>query len=110
MTDRDYTDDLALLGYTPAQTEYLLLTLKQPTGGIDFHVDANRTKFICFKQEGAISSLRGKPLKLVEQFPYLGDNISSTESNVNMHLAKVWTAIDRLSLIWKSEKIKRYFF
>ena len=31
--------------------------------------------------------------------------------NINMHLAMAWTAIDRLSIIWKSNpsKIKRNF-
>ena len=34
-------------------------------------------------QDGAISSLDGKSLKLVDQFIYFGSNISSTESNDN---------------------------
>ena len=45
-------------------------------------------KFICFKQEGAISTLSVKPLKLVDLFTYLGSNISSTESDVNIHIGK----------------------
>ena len=32
---------------------------------------------------------------------YLGSNNSSTESDVNIHLAKAWTASDKLSIIWK---------
>ena len=32
--------------------------------------------FRCFNQDGAISSLNGKPLKLVNQFPCLGNHIS----------------------------------
>ena len=44
---------------------------------------------------------------------YLGSCISSTESDVNICLVKVWTASDRLSIIWKSDlsnKIKQDFF
>ena len=44
---------------------------------------------------------------------YLCSSVSSTESDVNMLLAKVWTAIDRLSAIWKydlSNKMKQDFF
>ena len=41
-----------------------------------------------FKQDGSISSLNGKPLKLVDQFIYLNSNISSTENNVKIHI--VW--------------------
>ena len=47
---------------------------------------------MCFNRDGA--SLNGKPLKIVDQFIYLGRNISSTESDINILIAKAWTAID----------------
>ena len=50
---------------------------------------ADEIEFMCFKQDEAISTLNGKPLKLVDQFIYLGSNISFTESIVNIHLGKV---------------------
>ena len=34
---------------------------------------------------------------------YLGSSISSTEKDIDMQLTKVWTAIDRLSIIWNSD-------
>ena len=43
----------------------------------------------------------------------LGSSVSSTENSINMHLAKAWTALDRLSIISKSNlssKGKRNFF
>ena len=52
-----------------------------------------------FKQKGAIFILNRKPLKLVDQFTYLDSNISSTESDVNILLAKAWNAIHRLLII-----------
>ena len=113
MTDADYTDDLALLTNTPVQFKSLLHSLKQAARGIDLYVTTNKMEFICFKQEGAISTLSDYPLKLIDQFTYLGSNISSTESDVNKHLVKVWTIIDRLTIIWKSgisNKIKQDFF
>ena len=60
--------------------------------GIGLNVNANKTELMCFKK-GAISTLIVKPLKLVNQFTYLGSKISSTESDT---LSKVWTAIDEL--------------
>ena len=80
---------------------------------IGFYVNSNKTKFICFKLEGDISTLNVKPLNLVDQFTYLGSNISSTESDVNVHMSRALTTIDKLSIIWKSDvsgKIKRDFF
>ena len=53
------------------------------------------------------------PLKLVDKFTYLWSSVSSTEKDINTRLAKAWTAIDRLSVIWISDptdKIKRSFF
>ena len=52
-------------------------------------------------------------MKLVDQFIYLGSNILSTEKDVNIPMGKVWTTIDKLTTIWKSDlsdKIKRDFF
>ena len=66
-----------------------------------------------FNQKGGIFTLKDGPLKLVDKFIYLGSSISSTENDINMRLAKAWTAINRLSVIWKSNlanEIKRGFF
>ena len=59
------------------------------------------------------TTLDGTSLKLVDKFTYLGSSVSSTEKNIDTRLTKAWTAIDRLSLIWKSnltDKMKRSFF
>ena len=43
----------------------------------------------------------------------LESSVSSNENDINMRLAKIWTAIDMLSIIWKSnlsDKIKSSFF
>ena len=64
-------------------------------------------------QTGDISTLDGTPLKLVDKFPYLGSSVSSTEKDIDTRLTKAWTAINRLSIIWKSDltdKMKRSFF
>ena len=51
--------------------------------------------------------------KRIIVFTYLGSSVSSTETDINIRLAKAWTAIDRLSVMWKShltDKIKRSLF
>ena len=62
---------------------------------------------MCFNQRGDISTLNGSSLKLVDKFTYLGSSVSSTETDINTRLAKTWTAIDRLSVIWKSYRPSR---
>ena len=52
-------------------------------------------------------------MNLVDKFTYLGRNFSSTENDISTRLVKAWSAIDRLSVIWKSDisdKLNRNFF
>ena len=62
---------------------------------------------------GDISTLDRTSLKLVDKFTYLGSSVSSTEKDIDTRLTKAWTAIDKLSIIWKSDltdKMKPSFF
>ena len=64
-------------------------------------------------QTGDISTLDGTPPKLVDKFTFLGSSVSSTEKDIDTRLTMAWTAINRQSIIWKSDltdKMKRSFF
>ena len=70
-------------------------------------------EYMCYNQTGNITTLDGTPRKLVDKFTSLGSSVSSTEKDINTRLMKVWTAINKLSIIWKSDltnKIKFSFF
>ena len=113
ITDTDFADDIALLNSTPNQTETLLHSLERAAAGIGLHVNAHKTESICFNQKGDISTLDGTSMKLVDKFTYLGSSVSSIEKDIDTQLTKAWTAIDRLSIIWKSnltDKMQRSFF
>ena len=58
---------------------------------------------MCFNQTGNISTLNNSSLKLVDKFTYLGSSVSSIKIEIDMQLAKACTAINRLSVIWKSD-------
>ena len=48
-----------------------------------------------------------------DKFTHLGSSVESTEKDIETRLMKAWTAINRLSIIWKSDltdKMKRSFF
>ena len=109
----DYADDIAILANTPDQAETLLHSLEQTAAGIGLYVNAHKTEYMCYNQTGDISTLDGTPLKLVDKFTYLGSSVESTEKDIDTKLTKAWTAINRLSIIWKSDltyKMKRSFF
>ena len=88
LNDTDNADDLALLANTTAEAEskFQLHYMEHAARGIGLFVNVDKTEFMCFKQE-AVSTFRGNPLKLVNQFTYLGSKISSIESDVNIHIA-----------------------
>ena len=68
---------------------------------------------MCYNQTGNISTLNRTSLKLLDKFTNLGSSISSTEKDIDTRLTKAWTAIDRLSILWKSDltnKMKCSFF
>ena len=76
------------------------------------HVNALKTEYMCYDQTEDISKLNGSSLKLVD-FTYRGSSVSSTETDIDTQLTKVWTAINSLSVIWKSDltdKMKHSFF
>ena len=113
ITDADYSDDIAILANTPNQAETLLHSLERAAAGIGLHVNAHKTEYMCYNQTGDITTLDGTPMKLVDKFTNLGSSVSSTKKDIDMRLMKAWTAINRLSIIWKSDltdKMKRSFF
>ena len=95
------------------QAETLLHSLERAAASIGLYVNAHKTEYMCYNQTGDISTLEGTPLKLVDKFTYLGSSVESTEKDIETRLTKAWTAINRLSIIWKSDltdKMKRSFF
>ena len=113
ITDADYADDIALLANTSNKAETLLHSLERAAAGIGLHINAHKTEYIFYNQTGDISTLDGSSLKLVDKFTYPGSSVSSTEKDIDTRPTKAWTAIDKLSIISKSDltdKMKRSFF
>ena len=112
ITNANYTNDIALLVNTPDQAKTLLHSLEQVAAGIGLHVNAHKTEYMCYNQTGDISTQDRTSLKLVDKFTYLG-SVSSTEKDIDTWLTKAWTAINKLSIIWKlnlTDKMKCSFF
>ena len=73
-----------------------MYNLKQSVGVIGVY------EYMSFKEEGATSTLRIFPLKLVDKFVYLGSNITSTKIDVSIHLGDTKNTTDNLLIIWES--------
>ena len=88
-------------------------SLERAAAGIGLHVNAHMTEYMDLNQKGDISTLNGSALKQVNNFTYQGSRVASTVTDIDTRLAKAWTAIGRLSVVWKSDltnKMKRSFF
>ena len=59
MMDADYADDSTLLVNTPTLAEFQQHSLEQAAGSVGLNVNLNKTEYICFKWEGAISIING---------------------------------------------------
>ena len=113
ITDAHYADDTAILANIPNQAETLQHGLERAAAGIGLHVNAHKTKYICYNQTADFSTLDRTSLKLVDKLTYLRSSISSTEKDIDTLQTKAWAVIDRLLIIWKSDltdKMKRSFF
>ena len=103
---------LGLIGEDLKVTQLkLILCLHNPNMYIYIYIYTDI--YIYILKTGNIATLDGASLKLVDKFTYLGSSVSSTEKDIDTRLTKAWTAIDRLSIIWKSDltdKMKRSFF
>ena len=93
----------APLANTHSKTESLLHSLERTAGGIGLHMKSDKTEYMCFNKSGDISTLKGDSLELMDKFAYLRSSVLSTENDINSRLAKAWTAIDRLLVMWKSD-------
>ena len=72
-----------------------------------------RLRYVCLNFLKKIYSLFFRGVHLVLNWDILVSSVSSTEKDIDTRLTKAWTAIDRLSIIWKSDltdKMKRSFF
>ena len=67
----------------------LLHDLERAAGGISLHVNADKTECIYFNERGDITTLNGSSLKLIDEFTYLGNSVSSTENDVNTWVTKL---------------------
>ena len=95
-----------------AQAESLLYFLEQAAKGTGLYMNSDKIEFMHFNSDFAIFPLNGKPLKFVDKSNTLYA-ISHLPKGMSTFISQVWIAIDRLSIIWKSDlsdEIKWKFF
>ena len=92
----------ALLRNTLAQAETLLHSLEQAAASkVSMSTQTRHNTYALIKE--ATSSYWRVVFETRGHYTYLRSSVSSTENHINKLLAKAGTAIDTLSVIWKSD-------
>ena len=86
LTDVDYAEDLAVTSDNISNAKTLLHQLAAKDDGL--YVNASKTEYISFDQQGTIHTASGETIKAVESFTYLGSEINSTKQDVKICIAK----------------------
>ena len=55
------------------------------------------------QRDGDLITTNGSKLKKVDDFLYLGSWVNSSEKDINIRIAKAWTALFKMDVIWKSK-------
>ena len=90
--------------------------IKETADDIGLKINSDKTEYMRLNlnsDDGNMKSKNGNIIKQVENFKYLGSYIGSTEKDIEILIAKAWSALNSMHTIWKSkmsENLKRSFF
>ena len=115
VTDADYADDLAILSKYLSEATIQLHQLEKAASEVGLNINTSKTKFLCYHQyhSSTIKSLQNENIIVVEDFNYLGSCIAPTKKDIDTRLSKVWAALNKFDVIWKSslpDYLKRNYF
>ena len=92
--DTDYADDIALLSNTYEQAQLLLTRVENAAKSIGLHINNTKTEYMSYNQDNEdIKTSEGNTLKQVNDFCYLGAWINSNNKDIDVRIAKAWTAL-----------------
>ena len=88
LTDTGFADDIALLSDNIADTEVLLHKVESAAKEIGLTINSKKIEYV----DTSVASL-----SQVTDFQYLGSWVESTKKNVQVRMAKAWTACSKLN-------------
>ena len=102
LTDGDFANDLALLLDKIGKAEKLLKILEIAAASAGLYMNTTKIKLIAVNTEGTITAQNGYDLEQVKDFNYLGSKIISSENDIQVGIGSAWSALNKLTPIWKS--------
>ena len=102
LMDPNFADDLALLSDKIGNAEKLLNILETAAASAGLYMNTTKTKFIAVNTEGTITAQNGCDLEQVNIFDCLGGKIISLKNDIQVRTGSAWSALNKLTPIWKS--------
>ena len=100
----DYSDDIAVTTNTMKDANTLLHQIEETADDIGLEINSDKTEYMRLNpnsDNGNMKSKNGNIIKQVENFKYLGSVIGSTEKDIEIRIAKAWSALNSMLTIWK---------
>ena len=110
LTDLDFADDIALVSEQVDQAQQLLERVEAEAAGVGLMANAKKTKVMSYNQpvEPQIKTNDGSTLEIVNEFTYLGSQMSSSKADIKRRIALAWTSANKLQKFWKSSLSKKF--
>ena len=104
LNDLDYADDIALLeqSFVGAQNQLNETSKSAKEVGLDINVAKTKSIIINDKKDLSLT-INGEAIEIVDEFKYLGSNMSSSEKDMKCRKGQAWLAFRRLEKIWNSK-------
>ena len=107
--------DLAIVTDNVKYSNTLLIKLEEAAKEIGLNINNANTEYMTLNLDNKdkIKSLSGNEINKANDFKYLGSYISTTEKDLDIRLAKSWSALNSMNNKRKSnlkDKLKRIFF
>ena len=114
LTDLDYADDIAVLGFSRANAQSLLTSLEKAAAAVGLKINAKKTKALVVGEPLGCSFRVGSTvLDEVGDFSYLGSWVKSSAKALAERKGQAWTAASQLWKIWRADlgdELKRKVF
>ena len=93
-----FADDIALISEEVNQAQEFLTRVETESARIGLHLNAKKTKIMEFNQDSPsqIFSKDGTPIKVVDNFKYLGSWLGSSYKDFEIRKALAWTACHKI--------------